>query len=141
LNKTKAHEITLSHVTQRREQEGNMGSSTKTSMTPEKNKGKEKVLKPKEKLSEHIDFHLFLKLNGEVHSLINLLNGPKIGKGGKHALKYLKVDEFQNMQKEANPKVDQTSKEFLAFLDAFQSFMVQQGETTTQNHEMTKLMG
>jgi len=92
-------------------------------------------------LSKHIDFHLSFKLNGDVHSLINLLNGLKRRKGGKHALECLKVDESLNMEKEANPKVDQTSKEFLAFLDAFRSFMVQQGETTTQNHEMTKLMG
>jgi hypothetical protein len=115
LNKTKTHGITFSPITQRREEEGNMGSSTKTSMTSENNKRKKKKFKPKEKFFKHIDFHLFFKLNGEVHSLINLLNGPKIGKGDKQALKCLKVGEYLNMQKEANPKVDQTSKEFWHF--------------------------
>ncbi len=32
-------------------------------------------------------------------------------------------------------------KEFLALLDAFWTFMVQQGETIAHNHEKTKLMG
>lgn len=32
------------------------------------------------------------------------------------------------------------SKEFLAFLDTFYTFMVQQRETMTQDHEMAKLM-
>jgi hypothetical protein len=35
-----------------------------------KKKGKEKVLKPNEESLEHIDFHLFSKSNGDVHSLI-----------------------------------------------------------------------
>jgi len=58
-----------------------MGSLTKTSTTPEKNKGKKKNLKPKEKSFEYIEFHLFFKSNGEVHSLINLLNGPNRKRG------------------------------------------------------------
>ncbi len=54
-----------------------------------------------------------------MHSLIFLLNGPKSGKGGKHAVKRLEVDEYLKMQKEASAKVDHTFKEFLAFLDVF----------------------
>ncbi len=34
-----------------------------------------------------------------------------------------------------------SSKEYLAFVDAFLVFVDQQGETTTQNQETTKLMG
>jgi hypothetical protein len=33
-----------------------------------------------------------------------------------------------------------SSKEFLAFVDGFCVFMIQQGEATTQNQEITKLM-
>jgi hypothetical protein len=37
----------------------------------------------------------------------------------KHALERPKVDKFPKLWEDASPKVDQTSKEFLAFLDAF----------------------
>lgn len=43
---------------------------------------------------KHIDFHSFSKSNGDVHSLILLLNGPMKGKGGKQALEHPIVDEF-----------------------------------------------
>jgi hypothetical protein len=36
--------------------------------------------------------------------------------------------------------VEKSSKEFLALMDAFCMFVVQQGEATTQNQETTKLM-
>jgi hypothetical protein len=51
------------------------------------------------------------------------------------------VDKSPETWEEASPKVDQTSKEFLAFLDVFWSFVVQEGEPTAENHEMAKLMG
>ncbi len=52
-------------------------------MAPKKNNEKEKVLELIVELLEHIDFHSFFQLNGDVHSLIFLLNGPMKGKGGK----------------------------------------------------------
>jgi len=36
-------------------------------MTPKNNKRKEKVLQPKVKLLEHIDFHSSFELNGDVN--------------------------------------------------------------------------
>jgi len=51
-------------------------------MAPKKNKGKEKVRKPKEESHEHIDFHLSFESHGDVRSLILPLNGPKRGKKG-----------------------------------------------------------
>jgi hypothetical protein len=85
---------------------GSMTSSTKTSTTPKKIKRKEKVLKPKEESIEHIDFHLSFESSGDVHSLIILLNGPKRGKRGKHALEHLEVNKYFKTQKEASLKVD-----------------------------------
>jgi hypothetical protein len=46
----------------------------KTLATPKKNKGKEKVLKPREKLPKHIDFHSSSKSSGDVYSLVLPLN-------------------------------------------------------------------
>jgi hypothetical protein len=51
------------------------------------------------------------------------------------------VDKSPETREEESPKVDQTSKEFLAFLDVFWSFVVQERETTTENHKMAKLTG
>jgi hypothetical protein len=55
----------------------------KTLTTPKKNKGKEKVPKPREELLKHINFHLSSESNGDVHSLILPLNQLKRGKRGK----------------------------------------------------------
>jgi hypothetical protein len=52
-------------------------------MAPKKNKRKEKVPEPREESLEHINFHSSFESNGEVHSLILLLNGPKREKRGK----------------------------------------------------------
>jgi hypothetical protein len=48
------------------------------------------------------------------------------GKGGKQALKHAKVDKtFETQEEKINQKEeDKTSKEFLALLDTFQTFMV-----------------
>ncbi len=62
-----------------------VGSSAKIPTTPKKNKGKEKILEPIMESPKHINFHSFSKLNGDVHSLILLPNGPMKGKGGKQA--------------------------------------------------------
>lgn len=78
----------------------NTGSSTKTLMSPEKHKGKEKVLKLIVESMEHVDFHSSLESSGDVHSLIFVLNGLKRGKGGKHALECLIVDGFLEKQEE-----------------------------------------
>jgi hypothetical protein len=59
------------------------------------------------------------KSSGDVHSLIIPLDGPKRGKVSKHAPEHLEVDKSPETWEEASPKVDQTSKEFLAFLDVF----------------------
>jgi hypothetical protein len=53
------------------------------STTPKKNNEKEKVLELIVELLEHINFHLSSKLNGDVHSLILLLNGLMRRKGDK----------------------------------------------------------
>jgi hypothetical protein len=47
------------------------------------------------------------------------LDDPKKGKVSKHALEHLEVDKSFETWEEASPKMDQTSKEFLAFLDIF----------------------
>jgi hypothetical protein len=62
---------------------GECGSPTQTPMAPKKNKRKEKVLETREESLERINFHSSFKSNGEVHSLIFPLNGPKRGKRGK----------------------------------------------------------
>jgi hypothetical protein len=50
------------------------------------------------------------------------------------------VDEFPKKQEEEAPKVKKSFKEFLVLVDDFRVVVVQQGEATTQNHEITKLM-
>ncbi len=82
LSKAKAHEKTPFPIVQKRGEKGSVGSLTQTPMAPKKNK-KEKVPKPREESFEHLNFHLSFELNGEVHSLILPLNGPKKGKMGK----------------------------------------------------------
>jgi hypothetical protein len=101
--------------------------------SPKKNKRKEKVPKPVMESLKHINFHSFLKLNGDVHSLIFPLNGPMKGKGGNQALAHPIVDQYLKKQEEEAPKMEKSSKEFLACVDAFRVFVVQQGEITTQN--------
>jgi len=85
------------------------------------------------KFPEHIKFHFSSKSNGDVQSPILPLNGPKRGKEGKQALKCPNVDKFPQRQEEEAPKVEKWSKEFLALVDAFHVFVIQQGEATTQN--------
>jgi len=51
------------------------------------------------------------------------------------------VEKFPEKWEEETLKVENSSKEFLAFVDAFCVFVDQQGGTTTQNQETTKLMG
>ncbi len=109
-------------------------------MAPRKHKGKEKVLEPIVESFEHIDFHFSFQSNGDVHSLIFLLNGPKRGQGGKQVLKRPIVDESLEKQKEEVLKVEKLSKKFLALVEAFCVFVVQQGEAIAQNQEMAKLM-
>jgi hypothetical protein len=60
-----------------------VGSPIKTLATPNKHKGNEKVFELIVELVEHIDFHFFSKLSGDVHSLIIPSNGSKKGKGEK----------------------------------------------------------
>jgi hypothetical protein len=71
-----------------------MGSSMKNFVTPKKNKRKEKVPKPIMESLNQINFYLFSKLNGDVHCLIFLLNGPMKRKGGKQALECPIVDQY-----------------------------------------------
>jgi hypothetical protein len=49
------------------------------------------------------------------------------------------VDKSLKKQDET-PKVEKSSKKFLAFVDAFHVFVVQQKGAMTQNQEITKLM-
>jgi hypothetical protein len=79
----KAHEKTLFAIVQRKGEKGSVGSPTQTLVALKKNKGKEKVLEPREESLEHINFHSSFESNGDVHSLILLLNGLKRGKKGK----------------------------------------------------------
>lgn len=88
-------------------------------MASKKNKQKEIVPKPRKESLEHINFHSSSKSCGDVHSLIFPLDKPKRGKVSKHALERPKVDKSFETWEEASPKVDETSKEFFAFLDAF----------------------
>jgi hypothetical protein len=60
-------------------------------------------------------------------------------KGGKQALEHLVVDKSPKKQNEG-PKVEKSSKEFLALMDTFHVFVVQQGEATTQNQKIAKFM-
>jgi len=137
-SKAKAHERIFSLVKQRKGvDEVNMGSLVKTLVAPQKQKGKEKVHEPIVEWDEHIDFHSF-ESSGDVNSLIALLDAPR-QKGGKQALKHAVVDEYLEKQEEEAPKVEKSFKEFLALVDDFRVFVVQQGEATTQNHEIAKL--
>ncbi len=43
------------------------------------------------------------------------------------------MDKYLDKWEEEVPKVEKSSKEFLALVDAFHVFVVQQGEATTQN--------
>jgi hypothetical protein len=84
LSEAKSHERTPSLVKQRKgKDEMSVGSPAKTSIAPKKHKRNEQVLEPIVELAKHINFHFSSKLNGDVHSLIIPLNGPKRGKGGK----------------------------------------------------------
>jgi hypothetical protein len=66
-----------------------------------------------------------------VNSLIVPLGTPR-QKRGKQVLKCLIVDEFFKKQK-GSPRVKSSFKEFLALVDAFRVFVVQQREATQQN--------
>jgi hypothetical protein len=83
-----------------------VGLSTQTPMAPKKNKGKEKIHEPIMESPKHINFHFFSESNGDVHSLIIPLNGPKKGKGGKQALERLVVDKSFEKWEEV-PKIVQ----------------------------------
>jgi hypothetical protein len=89
--------------------------------TPKKNKRKEKIPKPIMESLKHINFHLFSKLNGDVHCLIFPLNGPMKGKGGKQAGQLwtnILISRKKRLQKWKNhPK-------FLVLVDAFCVFVV-----------------
>jgi hypothetical protein len=65
-----------------------------------------------------------------VNSLIVPLGAPT-QKGGKQGLKHPIVDKSLEKQEEEAPRVEKLSKEFLAFVDAFHVFVVQQGEAIT----------
>ncbi len=54
-----------------------MGLLVKISMTPKNNKGKEKVLEPREELLEHINFHLSFELNGDVNFFYSSFESTK----------------------------------------------------------------
>jgi hypothetical protein len=83
-----------------------MGSPLKTLVASKKNKGKEKVPKPRKESFEHINFHSSSKSSEDVHSLILLLDGPKRRKGSNQALEHLEVDKFPQTREEASPKVN-----------------------------------
>jgi hypothetical protein len=102
-------------------------------MAPMKNKRKEKNLEPIVESLEHIDFHSSFESNGDVHSLIIPLNGLRRRKKSKQALEHLVMDKSFEKWEEEVPKVEKSSKEFLALVDVFHVFVVQQGEATTQN--------
>jgi hypothetical protein len=65
--------------------------------------------------------------------LIIPLNGLRRGKISKQTLERLVVDKSFEKWKEEVPKVQKSSKEYFALMDAFHVFVVQQGEATTQN--------
>jgi hypothetical protein len=78
---------------------------------------------------EHIDFHSS-KSSGYVNSLIAPLGMPR-QKGGKQAFKHSIVDEPFEKQEEEGLRVRSLSKEFLALVDAFFVFVIQQVEAIT----------
>jgi hypothetical protein len=83
-SKAQAHEKTFSLVTRKKgETKVDTGSLVETPMTPLKNNGKEKVHKPRDGSHEHIDFHFS---NGDVHSLIFLMNQLKKKRRGQAGL-------------------------------------------------------
>jgi hypothetical protein len=83
-SKAQAHERTFSLVTRKKgETKVDTSSLVETPMTPLKNNGKEKVHKPRDGSHEHIDFHFS---NGDVHSLIFLMNQLKKKKRGQGGL-------------------------------------------------------
>ncbi len=108
-------------------------------MAPQKHKRKEKVPKPIVESDEHLNFHSS-KSSGDMNSLIAPLGAPRREKGAKQALEHFAVDKCLEKQKEEAPRVEKSSKEFLALMDVFCVFVPQQGEATAQNQETTKLM-
>ncbi len=70
-----------------------MGLPVKIPTTPKKNKGKEKVIEPREEMIEHINFHSSSKLNGDVHFFNSSFEsiekkkrgqiGPKVSRSGQ----------------------------------------------------------
>jgi len=109
LNKTKSHERTPS---------------------PIKHKGNEKVFEPIVELVEHIDFHFFLKSSEDVHSPFEWTKEKKRGQVG---LRVFGVDKSLKKQKHETPKVEKSSKDYLALVDTFCVFTVQLGEAIAQN--------
>jgi len=95
----------------------NMGSLVKAPTPLQKQKGKEKFFKPIVEFNEHGDFHSS-KLNGDVNSLIAPM-GVLRQKGGKQVLECSVVNESFEKHEEEAPKVEKSSKEFLAFVDGF----------------------
>jgi len=139
-SRAKAHDRTPSLVKQRkRVDEVNVGPLVKTPAALQKHKKKEKVPKPIVELNEHLDFHSS-KSNGDVNFLIAPLGVSRREKEGKQALECSIVEESLEKQEEEAPKVEESSKEFLAFVDVFCVFVIQQGEAMAQNQEITKLM-
>jgi len=61
--------------------------------TPKKNKKKEKVIEPREEMTEHINFHSSFELNGDVHFFYSCFEstekkkrgqiGPKVSRSGQ----------------------------------------------------------
>jgi len=66
--------------------------------------------------------------------------GGAKAKRGKQAFEHPIVDKSLEKHEEEGPRVGSSSKEFLSLMDAFFVFVVQKGETITQNQETTKLM-
>jgi hypothetical protein len=68
-----------------------------------------------------------------MNSLITPLGASRKEKGGKQALEHSTVDKSLEKQKEEAPRVEKSSKKFLALMDVLRVFVPQQGETTSQN--------
>jgi hypothetical protein len=84
-------------------------------MVLKKNKKKENFLESIVESPKHIDFHFSSESNGDVHSLIILLNGLKRGKGSKQALEHLVVDKSFEKWEEV-PKIVQGASSFCGCL-------------------------
>jgi hypothetical protein len=95
-----------------------------------KHKGNEKVLEPIVELVEHINFHFFFKSSGNVHSPFEW---TKEKKRGQVSLKVSGVDKSLKKQEHEAPKVEKSSKDFLAIVDTFRVFGVQLREAIAQN--------